>query len=176
MAGEVHWAKAAGHVSIHKWGNFSRRAAHRISDMSVCPVDQIRSRAVKKLRLWLSKKPSLFAGCEGERERGEGVDIPVRLLTVCEYLACLITQDHTEEGLLKLWKGIFYCMWMSDKPFVQVGKEGGVQAPCCFVQPTPFLIAGGIGRSACTAHARLSQARPRLLTEGVVCKLLKHVH
>lgn len=25
----------------------------------------------------------------------------------------------TREDLLKLWKGLFYCMWMSDKPLVQ---------------------------------------------------------
>ena len=26
---------------------------------------------------------------------------------------------NTESELLKLWKGLFYCMWMSDKPLVQ---------------------------------------------------------
>ena len=25
--------------------------------------------------------------------------------------------------MLKLWKGLFYCMWMSDKPLVQVNKS-----------------------------------------------------
>ena len=25
----------------------------------------------------------------------------------------------TEDELLKLWKGLFYCMWMSDKPLIQ---------------------------------------------------------
>ena len=28
--------------------------------------------------------------------------------------------DLTENDVLKLWKGLFYCMWMSDKPKVQV--------------------------------------------------------
>lgn len=27
--------------------------------------------------------------------------------------------EFTEEALMKLWKGLFFCMWMSDKPFVQ---------------------------------------------------------
>uniref|UniRef100_L7LZF0 Putative nucleolar protein n=1 Tax=Rhipicephalus pulchellus TaxID=72859 RepID=L7LZF0_RHIPC len=27
--------------------------------------------------------------------------------------------EFTEESLMKLWKGLFFCMWMSDKPFVQ---------------------------------------------------------
>jgi len=26
----------------------------------------------------------------------------------------------TEEDLLKIWKGLHYCVWMSDKPLVQV--------------------------------------------------------
>lgn len=25
-------------------------------------------------------------------------------------------KEFSEEELLKLWKGLFYCMWMSDKP------------------------------------------------------------
>lgn len=25
-----------------------------------------------------------------------------------------------EVDLLKIWKGLFYCMWMSDKPLIQV--------------------------------------------------------
>lgn len=28
-------------------------------------------------------------------------------------------ESVTDEELLKLWKGLFYCMWMSDKPAVQ---------------------------------------------------------
>lgn len=27
--------------------------------------------------------------------------------------------DMTEADLFKLWKGLFYCFWMSDKPLVQ---------------------------------------------------------
>lgn len=27
--------------------------------------------------------------------------------------------DTTEKSMLQLWKGLFYCMWMSDKPLVQ---------------------------------------------------------
>jgi len=32
----------------------------------------------------------------------------------------LATLGLAEEELLKLWKGLFYCMWFSDKPLVQV--------------------------------------------------------
>lgn len=27
----------------------------------------------------------------------------------------------TNDELLKLWKGLFYCLWMQDKPLLQVG-------------------------------------------------------
>lgn len=26
----------------------------------------------------------------------------------------------SQEELLKIWKGLFYCMWMQDKPLLQV--------------------------------------------------------
>ena len=32
----------------------------------------------------------------------------------------------THDELLKVWKGLFYCMWMQDKPLLQVSVwEGG---------------------------------------------------
>ncbi|CAB3995151.1 ribosomal RNA processing 1 homolog A-like isoform X1, partial [Paramuricea clavata] len=30
-----------------------------------------------------------------------------------------VSSGLTESDMLKLWKGLFYCMWMSDKPKVQ---------------------------------------------------------
>jgi len=30
-----------------------------------------------------------------------------------------VPDAFTEDELLKLWKGLFYCMWMSDKPLIQ---------------------------------------------------------
>ena len=32
--------------------------------------------------------------------------------------------DFEELELLKLWKGLYFCMWMADKPLVQVGRPG----------------------------------------------------
>ena len=29
------------------------------------------------------------------------------------------TDEFDEDGMMKLWKGLFYCMWMADKPLVQ---------------------------------------------------------
>lgn len=34
-----------------------------------------------------------------------------------EYLKA--TEDMSELEYLKLWKGLFYCFWMSDKPLIQ---------------------------------------------------------
>lgn len=30
-----------------------------------------------------------------------------------------INLAFSEDELMKLWKGLFYCMWMSDKPLIQ---------------------------------------------------------
>jgi hypothetical protein len=35
------------------------------------------------------------------------------------YGSVVVRTANTEQELLKLWKGLFYCMWMSDKPLVQ---------------------------------------------------------
>lgn len=29
-------------------------------------------------------------------------------------------EPFTEDDLIKLWKGLHYCMWMADKPLIQV--------------------------------------------------------
>lgn len=31
----------------------------------------------------------------------------------------LLTLEFTNNDFLRLWKGLYYCMWMSDKPLVQ---------------------------------------------------------
>ena len=49
----------------------------------------IRAKAVKKLRSWLAARSK--PGCP----------------------------EFTEEEMLRIWKGIHYCYWMSDKPLVQ---------------------------------------------------------
>lgn len=50
---------------------------------------RIRDRAVKKLKKWLYARSSS------------------------------VKFQFTKEEILKLWKGLFYCMWMSDKPLIQ---------------------------------------------------------
>jgi len=78
LAMEVTDAEEAAAVAQDKVQlAFARKLAH--NDLKV------RNKAVKRLRLWLSK-------------RGD---------------------DNTETDLLKLWKGLFYCMWMSDKALIQ---------------------------------------------------------
>ena len=41
----------------------------------------------------------------------------------------LFPAEFTHMEMMKLWKGLYYCMWMSDKPLVQVrdGAEVLVQ-------------------------------------------------
>lgn len=49
----------------------------------------IRTKAIKKLRKYISVRSQRIKGC------------------------------FTEDELLKLWKGLFYCLWMQDKPLLQ---------------------------------------------------------
>ena len=35
-------------------------------------------------------------------------------------LSLFYFKGFSEVDLLKIWKGLFYCMWMSDKPLIQV--------------------------------------------------------
>lgn len=51
----------------------------------------LRNRALKKLRKWFSQK---------SRQDSPGL-------------------RFTEDGFMRIWKGLFYCVWMSDKPLVQ---------------------------------------------------------
>ncbi|KAM9341887.1 uncharacterized protein rrp1 isoform 1-T1 [Pholidichthys leucotaenia] len=50
-------------------------------------------------------------------------DRPVRTRTVRKIRKYLSARDRTggfcNEELLKLWKGLFYCLWMQDKPLLQ---------------------------------------------------------
>ena len=32
----------------------------------------------------------------------------------------IVTDGFVEEDFLKLWKGLHYCLWMQDKPLIQV--------------------------------------------------------
>lgn len=51
----------------------------------------LRDRALKKLKRWFSMKST---------QESPGI-------------------RFTEEGFMRIWKGLFYCVWMSDKPLVQ---------------------------------------------------------
>lgn len=49
--------------------------------------------------------------------------------------------EFTEEALMKLWKGLFFCMWMSDKPFVQQDLANNIAGLIhCFAQRSQALL------------------------------------
>ncbi|CAN7983416.1 unnamed protein product, partial [Ixodes hexagonus] len=49
--------------------------------------------------------------------------------------------EFTEEALMKLWKGLFFCMWMSDKPFVQQDLANNIASLIhCFAQRSQALL------------------------------------
>ncbi|KAK2174836.1 hypothetical protein NP493_772g02036 [Ridgeia piscesae] len=61
----------------------------RFAQKLACNEKKVRDRALNKLRKWIENR------CKME------------------------TGGFTEEDLLKIWKGLHYCVWMSDKPLVQ---------------------------------------------------------
>lgn len=54
----------------------------------------------------------------------------------------LCSGGFSGDELLKLWKGLFYCLWMQDKPLLQV----------CFVCIAYRLLSGE--GAACFTHQR----------------------
>lgn len=49
--------------------------------------------------------------------------------------------EFTEESLMKLWKGLFFCMWMSDKPFIQQELANSIAGLIhCFANRTQSLL------------------------------------
>lgn len=49
--------------------------------------------------------------------------------------------EFTEESLMKLWKGLFFCMWMSDKPFIQQELASSIAGLIhCFADRTQSLL------------------------------------
>lgn len=49
--------------------------------------------------------------------------------------------EFTEESLMKLWKGLFFCMWMSDKPFIQQELASSIAGLVhCFANRTQSLL------------------------------------
>ncbi|XP_035171813.1 ribosomal RNA processing protein 1 homolog B [Oxyura jamaicensis] len=67
---------------------------------------RIRDRAVKKLRGYIS----------GRTQRPEG--------------------GFSQEELLKIWKGLFYCMWMQDKPLLQEELANNISQLIHVIQST----------------------------------------
>lgn len=38
--------------------------------------------------------------------------------------------EFTDDDFMRIWKGLFYCMWMADKPLVQVLVMGQGSCRC----------------------------------------------
>lgn len=61
-------------------------------------------------------RPSRFSGFVAGTERLGSLSLSV---------AVSGAGGFTHDELLKVWKGLFYCMWMQDKPLLQVSVWGG---------------------------------------------------
>lgn len=54
-----------------------------------------------------------------------GADLPALCVVLLLRHCCVPlvrSGAFTADELLKLWKGLFYCLWMQDKPLIQVRR------------------------------------------------------
>lgn len=89
----------------------------------------------------LEAVPANGGDCRFSRALGS-VDYHTREAGLAALTAWLAARSQLEElDLLKLWKGIFYCFWHSDKSAVQVRQRCGGPAGGCMHgvsrQPSP---------------------------------------
>lgn len=72
---------------------------------------KIRDRSLKKLKRWIAARSAV----------ADGIDTSKFFLLSKKYFYSnfYLFSAFSEDELMKLWKGLFYCMWMSDKPLIQ---------------------------------------------------------
>jgi Nucleolar protein,Nop52. len=69
--------------------------------------------------------------------------------------------EFTDDDFMRIWKGLFYCMWMADKPLVQVlvPGEGGcsVNGPTLCIGAFPYLWKAPVSFFMCLCLLPLSK-------------------
>jgi ribosomal RNA-processing protein 1 len=90
----------------------------------------LRNRGVKRLARWLKVHSNGRCGMCAKNFLMVGLwDVfPLGFVFRLDLLMvdnCIT--EFTDDDLMRIWKGLFYCMWMADKPLVQVlvPGEGG---------------------------------------------------
>ena len=88
---------------------------------------KVRNRALKRLRMYLTIR---------SKNDGSKAASSTMHCTCASRSACaprhFVRSDFDHLEMLKLWKGLYFCMWMADKPLVQVC---GVELSNLFVLP-----------------------------------------
>lgn len=81
----------------------------KLAQALACNDKKIRDRFLKNLRKWLNTRAN-----SSFRKYNDAWHL------FCVQLKNLIcVSAFTDQDFLRLWKGLFYCMWMSDKPLIQ---------------------------------------------------------
>ena len=78
---------------------------------------KVRDKVLKNLKKWLTvRSQSSF----GKFHFSRFYRLLLSLLEIfCDVTRILYLAEFTEADFMRLWKGLFYCMWMSDKALVQ---------------------------------------------------------
>ena len=65
-------------------------------------------------------------------------------------------EPFSEPEMMRLWKGLYYCFWMSDKPLVQEELAENISSfVSCFKSPDSALLF--VSDLSCTHTLRLTQ-------------------
>ena len=70
---------------------------------------KIRDKSLKKLKRWIAARSAVPDGTHNQWSFNR-----LKIFIYFYFFAAF-----TDDELMKLWKGLFYCMWMSDKPLIQ---------------------------------------------------------
>lgn len=77
------------------------------------------TKGIFKRRHNISHKGHEFTIIEMDMKIVHGHKINPQLTLLIVLFTFSIHTDFTNSDFLRLWKGLYYCMWMSDKPLVQ---------------------------------------------------------
>ena len=91
-----------------------------------------RDRALKKLKTWLHARSQPTGGNGYNQLLRCRKDLFLSIAATLRYFDsfAIPTADFGVDEMMKLWRGLHYCMWMSDKPLVQVQHVHKVACTC----------------------------------------------
>ena len=92
-------------------GKFARKLASNEA--------KVRNRALSRLKMYLTIRSKNDGSKHCVHARDTCARAPT-CLCIASIDCMFLCSDFDHVEMLKLWKGLYFCMWMADKPLVQV--------------------------------------------------------